>query len=129
MHKSIYKIEIWILKTFPFILSFMCFTITILNVIGIYTPILSGMFFVSYFPLMFLYISSYAFKFCEYHRIPLHYLLTTNIINTIDSYFIIPISDYNFILMHSLLFGAASIICGILKLLSVAAPQGGFVAI
>lgn len=116
MYKWLYKIEIWILKIIPFIIATMCFVSTILNTIGVYVPILSEMFFVSYIPLLFLYVSSYTFKFCEYHRIPLHYLLTTNVINTVDSYFTIPITDYNFILMHSLLFGFASILCGILKL-------------
>ena len=34
--------------------------------------------------LMFLYLASYVFKFCEYHRMFLHYIVICNIIDTID---------------------------------------------
>lgn len=97
-------------------MSIASFILTILNAVKIYLPFLNEIFFVSFVTLFFLYLSSYAFKFCEYHRVPLHYMLTINVINTVDSYFTIPIIDYNFILMHSILFGIASILCGILKI-------------
>lgn len=33
---------------------------------------------------IFLYISSFVFKFCIYHRLPLYYILTIDIINYYD---------------------------------------------
>ena len=56
------------------ILSYLDIDVVILNYIG-------G---VSILPLIFLYLSSYVFKFCEYHRMFLHYLLITDIINVYD---------------------------------------------
>lgn len=42
---------------------------------------------VSILLLAFLYLSSYTFKFCEYHRMFLHYIVVTNVISTIDLYY------------------------------------------
>lgn len=115
-NRFLYKIEVWLLKTIPFVLALLVFLQTILNSVGIYVTLLSYVSFVSYIPLLFLYVSSYVFKFCNYHRIPMYYILCNNLLNTTDLLIGIPITDYNFILMHSLLFGFASILCGILKL-------------
>jgi hypothetical protein len=116
MNKSIYKIEIFTLKVIPYVLAIFHFINTICFYSGTKLSIFSSIAGISWIPLLFLYLSSYAFKFCEYHRIPLHYIASSNVLNIIDYHFGIQISDYNFILMHHLLFGIASIICGILKL-------------
>lgn len=42
---------------------------------------------ISFIPLIYLYISSYVFEFCEYHRIFLHYIVADNILSIIDYYF------------------------------------------
>ena len=116
MQKLLYKLEMLSLKIIPFILALCQFIRTICFILGISTPIFAELASVSLLPLLFLYLSSYTFKFCEYHRIPLHYIVLNNILNSLDYHFKFAISDYNFILTHSLLFGIASIICGILKL-------------
>lgn len=116
MNKLLYKLEIISLKFIPYILAILCFINTILLNIGIVMPVLNAIGFVSPIVLIFLYLSSYTFKFCEYHRIPLHYIASNNILNSLDYQFQFAITDYNFILVHSLLFGFASILCGILKL-------------
>lgn len=48
---------------------------------------------ISVIPLIFLYLASYMFRFCEYHRMFLHYIVFTWIINITDYYVGIPISD------------------------------------
>ena len=116
MQKVLYKLEILLLKFIPFVLALFQFIRTICFILGIATPIFAELASVSLLPLIFLYISSYTFKFCEYHRIPLHYIASNNILNSLDYHFQFAITDYNYILMHSLLFGFASILCGILKL-------------
>ena len=116
MQKILYKLEILLLKFIPFVLALFQFIRTICFILGIATPIFAELASVSLLPLIFLYLSSYTFKFCEYHRIPLHYIVLNNILNSLDYHFQFAITDYNFILMHSLLFGLASILCGILKL-------------
>lgn len=41
----------------------------------------------------FVYISSYIFKFCSYHRIFLHYIIAIQVITVTDWYIGIPISN------------------------------------
>ena len=48
---------------------------------------------ISLLPILYLYLASYTFKLCEYHRMYLHYVIITNIINIYDYYIGIPISD------------------------------------
>jgi hypothetical protein len=51
-------------------------------------------------PLMFMYISSYVFKFCNYHRIFIHYIAVVEFINITDWYFRIPISNDAICILH-----------------------------
>lgn len=84
-----------ILKFIPFILAIFNFINTVFAILNLTVPIVIEFASISFLPLLFLYIVSYALKFCEYHRIPLHYVVTNRIISLIDYYFQIPISDYN----------------------------------
>ena len=116
LSKQLYKIELWVLKFIPYVLAVLQFIDTILISFGIIVPFLSYMACVSPIVLLFLYISSYAFKFCEYHRIPLHYMVFNKIIITMDYWIQFPITDYHWALLQSLLFGLFALMCGILKL-------------
>lgn len=55
---------------------------------------------ISLLPIIYLYISSYTFKLCEYYRMFLHYCVIINIINIYDYYIGIPVSDMNLILLY-----------------------------
>ena len=55
--------------------------------------------------LAFLYIASYAFHFCEYHRMFLHYFAINLILNTWDYYWGIPISDKGLFLLYMSITG------------------------
>lgn len=49
----------------------------------------------SLLPLIYFYIASYRCKFCEYHRMFLHYIVVNNVLTIYDYYIGIPISaDY-----------------------------------
>lgn len=55
---------------------------------------------ISLLPILYLYLASYTFRLCEYHRMYLHYCVIVNIINIYDYYIGIPISDIGmFIIM------------------------------
>ena len=54
---------------------------------------------VSLLSVYYLYVASYTFKLCEYYRIFLHYIVVTNIINIIDSYIGIPLSDIEYYIL------------------------------
>ncbi len=48
---------------------------------------------VSLLPLIFMYLCSYAFRFCTYHRVFLHYILSSNIIEYWEQGYGIPITN------------------------------------
>lgn len=64
----------------------------------------------------FIYIASYVLKFCEYHRIGLHYTVIIYLINCYDYYIGIPISDFKIMMFYSILTFIAIIIAIYLKL-------------
>ena len=72
---------ILILKFIPAILSIVYLLGTILNVLNKSTIMLSYLGFVSILPGLFILLSSFVFKFCIWHRLPLYFILTSNIIN------------------------------------------------
>ena len=114
--KQLYKIAIWLLKFIPFILALFNFLNTILTTLGIVLPFIVELASISFIPLIFIYIASYLFKFCRYHRVPLHYVAVNKVLNLIDYYFQIPIPDYNWLILNSVVFGFFALMCGILKL-------------
>ena len=91
--KFLYKIELYLIKIIPFILAIICFINTTLSYFYIDITFLSYLGGISIFPLMFLYVSSYVFRFCVYHRLPLYYITINLILNLIDEYIGIPLSD------------------------------------
>ena len=54
---------------------------------------------------VFMYIATIVFKFCSYHRMFLYYILIVDIINIIDYYIGIPISDFQLLMLHSIITG------------------------
>ena len=68
------------------LLAFITLLNSILSYFNIDLVILSYIGGVSLITILFIYITSYTFKFCEYHRIFLHYIVVTWIINIIDLY-------------------------------------------
>ena len=81
--KTLYKIELYLIKIIPMTIAGIYLTNTILSYFCIDLPILSLIGGMSLLPLLFLYISSYVFRFCAYHRMFLHYI----VINDALSYF------------------------------------------
>ena len=103
--KLLYKIELRLLKIIPMILAFTALLNSILSYFNIDLYILSYIGGISIFTVVFLYLSSYVFKFCEYHRMFLHYVVVTWIINTIDYYIGIPINDLKYLCLQMIIAG------------------------
>lgn len=102
---SLYKIEVYLLKVIPVVLAFGDLLNTLLYLFGVDAAIISYIGGVSFLSLAFLYLSSYVFKFCEYHRLPLHFIVVNNIINIYDWYIGIPIGLVEMILLEVILVG------------------------
>lgn len=60
---------------------------------------------ISLLPLIFIYLASYVFRFCEYHRMFLHYVVANNLLTYTDYYVGIPISDKSLFMVHIILIG------------------------
>ena len=105
LSKNLYIIEIKLLKILPFIIALLYYINTLLNMIDINLSSLSYISGMSFIPLLFMYISSYVFQFCEYHRMPLHYILISNIISIVGYEFDIYINVWLYIILHNILFG------------------------
>lgn len=101
--KEIHKIQLYFLKIIPMLLALISFIHILLSYIGIDTSLLSYLGGTSVIPLTFLYISSYAFKFCLYHRMFLHYISINWILNMIDCYIGIPISNKLMLMVYLLI--------------------------
>lgn len=88
MEKSInkrwYKVTLELLKVIPMLLAFCDALHTLLNLLGIDAAVLSFIGGVSFLTLAFLYMVSYVFRFCIYHRMFLHYVLVNNTISIIE---------------------------------------------
>ena len=99
LNKRLYKINLFLLKLLPVI---MCsgliiasygatFQISegfviVLQIVSHYIGLVMA-------PIGFMYISSYIFKFCNYHRMFIHYIAIIEFMNVTNWYFKIPISN------------------------------------
>ena len=83
LSKSLYKIELYLMKIMPMLYALLSLLNTVLSYLDIDCVILSYIGSVSFITLLFLYITSYVFKFCEYHRVFIHYATITWILNII----------------------------------------------
>lgn len=105
INKSLYKIELYLLKVMPMLLAAIYLINTVLSYYDIVLPALSYIGGLSFIPLLFMYISSYVFRFCSYHRMFLHYIVINDLINLIDYYYTLPISDWELLILHMSIAG------------------------
>ena len=103
--KTIHRLEIAVIRTIPMWLAAIALLDTILSYFDIQTPALSYIGGVSLLPLLFLYLSSYAFRFCAYHRMFLHYVSVTVVVNIYDYYIGIPVSDKAMFMIYMVITG------------------------
>ena len=93
------------LKIITYAVAFCYFLNTLLSYYKVETDILSHIGSVSLLLLVYLYLSSFSFKFCTYHRIPLHYILVNNVITMLDYYIGISIDDLQLLMLNLIMFG------------------------
>lgn len=79
-----YKLLILMLKYIPMLISLVYVLNTALSYFYIDIPVLSNLAGMSILPWIFMYLSATVFRFCLYHKMFLHYILVTDIINIID---------------------------------------------
>ena len=103
--KTLYKIELLLIKVIPFIIM-LCYvlnsTLSYYNVNGEIFSVIGGQ---SILTWIFLYISSFVFKFCIYHRLPLYYILLSDILAYYDNIIGIPVSNKELFVLNISIVG------------------------
>ena len=82
--RKYYKATLGLLKIIPMLFALCDALNTLTCLLGLNITIFSYIGGVSFLTLTFLYLVSYVFRFCVYHRMFLHYVLVNNIIGTIE---------------------------------------------
>lgn len=93
VNKRWYKLTLIVLKIIPMLLALCALLNTIFSFYSIRCDVLSMIGGISLLPLAFLYLVSYVFQYCVFHRMFLHYLLVTDILNIFDFYIGIPLDN------------------------------------
>lgn len=106
-NRDLYKIELYLLKVMPMLLAAIYLVNTVLSYYDIIIPVLSYIGGLSLIPLVFMYTSSYVFRFCSYHRMFLHYIVINDLINLTDYYYTLPISDWELFILHMSIAGVS----------------------
>lgn len=114
-NKTLYKLEIGFIKYLPFVIAIFYFINTFCSLFEINFIFLSYFAGLSVFPWLFIFISSFVFKFCNYHRIPLYYVLVNDLINILDSKIEIPLNNLWYMSLHSSLFFVAFLLVLLLR--------------
>ena len=102
VNKKWYKVTLELLKVIPMLLAICDALNTLFYLVGIDTILFSAIGGISFLTLAFLYLVSYVFKYCIYHRMFLHYILINNIINTIEYTVGLPVSFFGLCCILSL---------------------------
>lgn len=98
--KLLYKIQLYFLKVIPMVMAFICLLNTILSYFDIDVEVLSYLGSCSLLMVTYLYVASYVFRFCEYHRMFLHYIVVNCALNIYDTYVGVPLDDRGLLTMY-----------------------------
>ena len=103
LNRSLYSTMLRLLKVIPMI-GALCYALnTFFSIFDIELIFLSYFAHFSILALLFLYICSYVFRFCEYHRMFLHYMFFNELLNIVDYYWELPISNRGLFAAHVVL--------------------------
>ena len=100
-----YKLFLGFLKILPMLMAGLYLMNTILSYFDVDLTIFSYLAGVGIIPWLFILISSYLFRFCEYHRMFLWYIITNNLICWIDEDFGLPVSNRSYFVLHIIIAG------------------------
>jgi len=105
LNKSLHRLLVEFLKIIPMIMAGLYLLNTVLSYFYIDLDIISYIAGVGIIPWAFLYLASFAFKFCIYHRLFLYYIAANNSICWADYKYALPISNWNYLVLHFIVAG------------------------
>lgn len=103
--KLMYKLELVSVKYTPIIVAFSILIGLILSYLEIAMPLIDTLFGASIIATIPMYISSYTYKFCSYHRMFIHYIVLVHLIDTCDILIGIPLDDFNLLILYLIITG------------------------
>lgn len=104
--KYLYKITLILLKYTPITLAIIDVIHTICSYYEInIQSLLEFIGGISILSISFIYVASYTFKFCQTYRIPLYYIIVSNILATYDSHIGINVSDKCMFCIYLIIIG------------------------
>lgn len=103
LSKYLYRIVLYLTKMTPILIAVIYLLNTILSYLNIDLPLLSYL--VQYLFIILMYSFSYAFRFCSWHRMLIHYIAIVFTLNIIDYHVGIPLSDRGMMIGYSVITG------------------------
>lgn len=105
INKVWYRVELCFLKLIPMLIA-LCYWLNVtLSFIGIEAPVFSYIGGMSLLPLLFIYLSSFVFGFCVYHRMFLYYILASDVLSYYDLYIGIPVDSITLFVVEEMIAG------------------------
>lgn len=105
IHK--HRLFLGFLRIIPMVMAGLYLLNTVLSYFDVEWPIISYLTGIGLIPWLFIMLASYLFCFCEHHRMFLWYILANNFICWIDSKWPLPISNWDFFVLHIIIAGLA----------------------
>lgn len=105
MNKRMYKLELICVKYIPILIALITLIDNILYYCDINFELINYVAGTSFLTMIPMYISSYVYKFCEYHRMFLHYIVVNKVVVMIDLYIGIPLGDFMLLVLYLIMAG------------------------
>jgi len=105
IEKQLYKLELLLIKILPLGIALCYLLNSILSYFKIDALILSYIGGMSILPIIFILLSSFVFKFCIYHRLPIYYIIVSDIFNYYDYYIGIPLENRELFILNMIIAG------------------------
>ena len=94
-----------LLKLLPMLMAGLYLLNTVLSFFDMDYSIISYLAGVGVIPLVFIFLASYAFNFCAYHRMFLWYIVANDLVCWVDYNFELPISNWSYLVLHFIVAG------------------------
>lgn len=105
LSKVRYKILLLLIKYIPSISMLGYIMSSFLSFIGYNTEIFSYFGGLSLLSWLYMLLSSFVFKFCIFHRLPLYYMIVIDSLNIYDYYKGIPLDNFKLLMLHAIITG------------------------
>lgn len=105
MNKRMYKLELICVKYIPILIALITLIDVILYYFDINFELINYVAGTSFLTMIPMYIFSYVYKFCEYHRMFLHYIVVNKVVMMIDLYIGIPLGDFMLLVLYLIIAG------------------------